>query len=402
MLKKIYEAKAALENMQESLKDLYSKKEKAESEQVEYLKDAWRDLVRLMLLEKQHQYIEENIILKNELEIFSEKKYKIRELKDVLENSICKTCGQKIDEEFRKKAGFKLGELEANIRSNEVDQSKIYNLEKSILDIESILKNTVADKLILSSKELMKIEVEMVRIENACEEKKEVIKGYDTSDIAKRRSYRDGLIREEAQIDIKIHEQEKKYEETTRQLAILSKIMSSDANIRMSRTARLVNLCTDLEVVFNKSIAFLRDKLRERVAQKANDAFKEMTTQKLYSGLTINSSYGLSIIDEQGNPVNVRSAGAEQVVALSLIDGLNRTGRAAGPIIMDTPFGRLDLKHRDNILRYLPTTTSQLVLLVHDGEIRKETDLAVISDRIYARYEIKGLSPRQSRLERII
>lgn len=67
---------------------------------------------------------------------------------------------------------------------------------------------------------------------------------------------------------------------------------------------------------------------------------------------------------------------------------------------MDTPFGRLDLKHRDNILSYLPSVTNQLVLLVHSGEIRKETDLAVIAERIGAAYEITEISSTESRIER--
>jgi DNA sulfur modification protein DndD len=87
-------------------------------------------------------------------------------------------------------------------------------------------------------------------------------------------------------------------------------------------------------------------------------------------------------------------------VALSLIDGLNRTGRAAGPVVMDTPFGRLDLQHRDNILRYLPSVTSQFVLLVHSGEIRPETDLATIKPRIGAAYRIEEVTPTHSRIER--
>jgi len=82
-----------------------------------------------------------------------------------------------------------------------------------------------------------------------------------------------------------------------------------------------------------------------------------------------------------------------------LIDGLARTGRAAGPVVMDTPFGRLDLKHRGNILRYLPETTSQLVLLVHDGEVRKETDLAPVAARIGKEYVIREVSTRQSKIE---
>ncbi|WP_336919391.1 hypothetical protein, partial [Altererythrobacter lauratis] len=96
----------------------------------------------------------------------------------------------------------------------------------------------------------------------------------------------------------------------------------------------------------------------------------------------------------------VLTGDTEQVVALSLIDGLNRTGRAIGPVVMDTPFGRLDPKHRDNVLRYLPTVTSQFVLLVHGGEIRPDTDLASIKSRIGAAYTIEEVSETQSRIER--
>ena len=97
--------------------------------------------------------------------------------------------------------------------------------------------------------------------------------------------------------------------------------------------------------------------------------------------------------------MTVRSAGAEQIVALSLIDGLARAGRAAGPVVMDTPFGRLDRRHRANILSYLPSTSSQLILLVHEGEVRKEGDLDHIASRIGCVYEIKEVGPRHSSIE---
>jgi len=67
---------------------------------------------------------------------------------------------------------------------------------------------------------------------------------------------------------------------------------------------------------------------------------------------------------------------------------------------MDTRFGRLDLKHRDNILKYLPTVTSQFILLVHSGEIRPETDLAGIKPQIGAVYTIEEVTPTQSKLEK--
>ncbi|MDZ7872458.1 MAG: hypothetical protein U5N27_04350 [Rhizobium sp.] len=60
----------------------------------------------------------------------------------------------------------------------------------------------------------------------------------------------------------------------------------------------------------------------------------------------------------------------------------------------------MDLKHRDNILSYLPDVTSQFVLLVHSGEIRPDTDLARIKPRIGAVYTIKEISSTRSTIER--
>ena len=68
---------------------------------------------------------------------------------------------------------------------------------------------------------------------------------------------------------------------------------------------------------------------------------------------------------------------------------------------MDTPFGRLDARHRENILNYLPNSASQLVLLVHDGEIRREQDLQCINHRVGIEYQIIEITPRHSKLERL-
>ena len=143
----------------------------------------------------------------------------------------------------------------------------------------------------------------------------------------------------------------------------------------------------------------MRESLRQSVQTQASKAFKAMSTQTAYQGLRINENYGLTILDQNEHEVLLRSAGAEQIVALSLIAGLSHAGRPAGPVVMDTPFGRLDTKHRKNILGYLPNSASQLILFVHDGEIRGSDDLNVLAHRIGGQYEIKEISPSHSVLE---
>ena len=91
-----------------------------------------------------------------------------------------------------------------------------------------------------------------------------------------------------------------------------------------------------------------------------------------FHGLKIQKGYGLVIQTAQGEDIPARSAGEGQIVALSLLAGLNRCANVRAPIIMDTPFGRLDRVHRSRVLRYLAKMGDQIVLLRHIGRTRRD------------------------------
>ena len=93
-----------------------------------------------------------------------------------------------------------------------------------------------------------------------------------------------------------------------------------------------------------------------------------------------------------------RSAGAEQIVALSLIEALNHLGRRKGPMLMDTPAGRLDLEHRKNVMNYLPQVVTQLALFAHSGELTEE-DIYFDRSKIGKKYKISRKTPFHSILE---
>ncbi len=149
----------------------------------------------------------------------------------------------------------------------------------------------------------------------------------------------------------------------------------------MKKANKEVQIYEDLQRLLEKTLVRLRDDLRIVIQEDATKIFKQLTTDKSYSGLKINDYFGLSILDCNGNPVPERSAGAEQIVALSLIGALNKNAVRQGPIIMDTPFGRLDPKHRENILKFVPTLSNQVTLLVHGGEVNKDRDLRINQTR---------------------
>jgi len=157
-----------------------------------------------------------------------------------------------------------------------------------------------------------------------------------------------------------------------------------------------------LSDLFGEAVGRFRTQMKEEVGREASKEFMALTSEKDYQGLVINDQYGLRILDEKGGVLPIRSAGAEQIVALSLIGALNKCAIRRGPVVMDTPFGRLDETHRGNILKWVPSVGEQILLLVQSGEIRDAEDLRGIQHLIQAEYRIvRDGSPRKSKLVKL-
>jgi DNA sulfur modification protein DndD len=393
-------AKAKLDAKLGEQKTLLEDCERKEAERLDLLSGAWKDLLETQIQIRRNQLERERRELMDSIKRRSGLAQKVSDLQQLLDTRECPTCEQVLSDERRSQIGEALGKAEAELQSIDDSSAELQEISGQIDAISKIRGINAGDRLRLVEKDLQGYHVRLTQIENDIEKLRDEIAGYDTAEIARKRVLLTEKTREEGRLQGDIKDQNAERKKLVDELAVSQKAIEGLTKDRTQRSTVKVSLCSNLERVFSQSIEQLRDKLRKRVEELANDAFRHMTTQKSYRGLEINNNYGLQIVDSSGRHVAVRSAGAEQIVALSLIDGLNRTGRAAGPVIMDTPFGRLDLNHRDNILSYLPSVTSQFVLLVHSGEIRKETDLAVIAERVGAVYEIKEVSSTQSRLER--
>jgi DNA sulfur modification protein DndD len=191
-----------------------------------------------------------------------------------------------------------------------------------------------------------------------------------------------------------------KIQEIDNNMAIQDKIIASGEGVA-GRTSRYVSTGVAIEQALRSSVEKLRNELRQIVERKASDAFMNFTTRhRDYRGLRINENYGLEIINADDEVVPLRSAGASQIVALSLIMGLNNTGKSPGPVIMDTPFGRLDLGHRSKIVEFMPKSARQFVVFVHSGELDPKSDvyLKSLSERVGKSYEVRSLDSDYSEI----
>ncbi|HAV1922609.1 AAA family ATPase [Enterobacter cloacae] len=397
----LYQAKQKLDDSI-SLRDKATKRQdELQQQRLRLVRDAWKEVLRPLLTLKREHLHDEHLKFTKQMLARAKVENSISQLKEAVKSEICYACGQALHDKERIAAAEELGKLEAELMGFNIDMEFFSTLSTELQSLDKLLKPNDAGQISFIDNEVNRLSVELTKLDNQIDELNELIEGQDTAEIARKRFKRDGLIKESARITGEINMSQEKLTGFQRDLAVISKILENLPKARSAKSSRLVKLASALEKVYSRSIDQLRDDLKATVEMLASEAFRKLTTQSQYSGLRINGNYGLTILDERAREVPIRSAGAEQIVALSLIDGLAHAGRSAGPVVMDTPFGRLDKKHRANILTYLPTTTSQLVLFVHEGEVDKTTDLAELKSRVGCVYEIKEVSLRHSQIERI-
>jgi DNA sulfur modification protein DndD len=370
------------------------------NERHEVLAVAWKDMLDARLSQKKTGLREEQLQITRAMKTTSRVESDIDRLKQLIETDSCPTCDQPVDGPIRSRLKEELGKMQASVMAHKDVSVRLNEISAQLGILEKVRGSGARQRLAQIEKDIQHAQIKLQRAENEIEEIEEKVNEQDATELARKRSRRADLLKEEGKLDNDLDGVRNNLKKVKEELAIARKAIEGVASARAEKSTQKVTLTASLERTFAASIETLRDKLRGRVEQLASEAFRKMTTQHAYQGLTINENYGLSILDSHGRTVSMRSAGAEQIVALSLIDGLNRTGRSAGPVVMDTPFGRLDPKHRANILGYLPTVTTQFVLFVHGGEIRRETDLDAIKERVGAVYDLVEISETQTKIER--
>ena len=84
------------------------------------------------------------------------------------------------------------------------------------------------------------------------------------------------------------------------------------------------------------------------------------------------ATFSVELFSSSGEQLNKNklSAGEKQIYAIAMLDSLAKTSGNHLPIIIDTPLGRLDSKHRAKLVNdYFPSASHQVLLLSTDTEI---------------------------------
>lgn len=131
--------------------------------------------------------------------------------------------------------------------------------------------------------------------------------------------------------------------------------------------------------------------MREKIEQGVQDIFSKLVWKSSqFTKVELSDDFHLSVFDRWGAPARPElSAGERQLLSLSFIVALSRANGSdsTAPMVMDTPFGRLDTIPRENICRQLPTLVDQFVLFVTGEELHGEAR-GILAPKIGKEYRL--------------
>ena len=112
------------------------------------------------------------------------------------------------------------------------------------------------------------------------------------------------------------------------------------------------------------------EELEETVAECFNELIRK---GKLLEKIKIDpETFAVTLFDTYGNalPKESLSSGEKQMYAVAMLWALTKTSGRPLPIIIDTPLGRLDSDHRQNLIQhYFPKAADQVIILSTDTEV---------------------------------
>ncbi|APZ97613.1 hypothetical protein BWQ93_03265 [Sphingopyxis sp. QXT-31] len=147
-----------------------------------------------------------------------------------------------------------------------------------------------------------------------------------------------------------------------------------------------------------------RQLIRASVERHLNDkASILLGPSQLVKHVELDENFGLSYVDERGEPVGRHSlsAGMRQLAAMAMLWALKEEARRPLPVVIDTPLGRIDNENRSLLLSdYFPEAGNPLIILPTNSELG-EDDLALLSDNIAKRYEIRNVGGTSARIDEV-
>ena len=138
-----------------------------------------------------------------------------------------------------------------------------------------------------------------------------------------------------------------------------------------SPVRRMIEKSERVRAVIDQVVPELFPLKVKALAKAMTKVYKQLAHKSLVSKIVIDDDGTTAILGKSGTEIVFdRSAGENQIFATALIAGLAEVSGVKAPMVVDTPLGRLDSIHRENIFKFWTGNSDrQVILLSQDKEI---------------------------------
>lgn len=313
-----------------------------------------------------------------------------------LESGSCDICLQDVPTSMREHLHAALGKMDGS-------KTLLSNALSRLTDLSRFNAKDVSGEVTRLARSISNLQLKAASLSDKVKDLNALLSESDPDNLRRSRSSYSEVIERIVAVKSAIDAEAKKIEEQDVAIQRLNKLLAvSRRHDLQAAQARSTTLRAAAEV-FGAAVERYKSDLRSRVEKSATKLFLAMTTEETdYAGLTINENYGLTIRHRDGRAEDARSAGAEHVVALALMGALQQNAPLRGPIVMDSPFGRLDERHTAKVVQTLPTMAEQVVLLVYESEVGRARMRELLGSSLRKEYELEYVSARRTNVRAIL
>jgi DNA sulfur modification protein DndD len=154
-----------------------------------------------------------------------------------------------------------------------------------------------------------------------------------------------------------------------------------------SPVRQLLSKSERVRMVIDEVVPHLFPLKVQSLANAMTRVYKQLAHKGQVSKIVIENDGTTRILSKTNKEIVFdRSAGENQIFATALIAGLAEVSGVRAPMVVDTPLGRLDSRHRENIFKFWTSNLDRQVILLSQDEEIDESFYARIHDNVCATF----------------
>ncbi|HEV2139164.1 MAG TPA: AAA family ATPase [Nitrososphaerales archaeon] len=300
-------------------------------------------------------------------------KSRIELVDEILKDDKC-VCDRELDQPANRHLLLLRQTLDSRLKETELRASK--KTVPPIDEIQYVLGRL--DSIQVDFNELNRtingLKVRLIQLDDRRLELEKKIKGSNVEEAVKIQTLIEQLIGKKSRLEGEIETLEK---DLNSSLSLKSKLENALSKAQFSKGSMTViavrhQLAAKTAQAFDWVVNELSVRKREMIVENASRYFSNIAGDAGWKGIEIDEDYSIWLINAQGRRI-LPSAGWNELVALSLIYGLNKAASFKAPVVMDFVLGRLDSVRQLAVTDNLGDFADQVVLLLLDSEIQLES-----------------------------